>query len=148
MKVSVVGVGYVGLVAAACLADGGNHVICVDNDKKKIENLQKGLIPIYEPGLEEIIRRNEKAGRLVFTTELKEGVEHSLIIILGVGTPSAPDGSADISAVLSVAEEIAQLMKEYRILVVKSTVPVGTYKVVSDLIASKTEVPFDYVSNP
>ena len=148
MKVSVVGDGYVGLVAAACLADGGNNVICVDNDKKKIENLQKGLIPIYEPGLEEIIRRNEKAGRLVFTTELKEGVEHSLIIILGVGTPSAPDGSADISAGLSVAEEIAQLMKEYRILVVKSTVPVGTYKVVSDLIASKTEVPFDYVSNP
>lgn len=148
MKVSVVGVGYVGLVAAACLADGGNHVICVDNDKKKIENLKKGVIPIYEPGLEEIIRRNEKAGRLVFTTELKEGVEHSLIIILGVGTPSAPDGSADISAVLSVAEEIAQWMKEYRVLVVKSTVPVGTYKVVSDRIASKTEIPFDYVSNP
>ncbi|HOQ05521.1 MAG TPA: UDP-glucose/GDP-mannose dehydrogenase family protein [Anaerohalosphaeraceae bacterium] len=148
MKVSVVGVGYVGLVAAACLADGGNHVICIDKDKKKIDNLKKGIIPIYEPGLEEIVRRNEKGGRLTFTTDLKEGVEQSLILILGVGTPSAPDGSADISAVLAVAEEIAKWMKEYRIIVVKSTVPVGTHKVVSELIASKTQVPFDYVSNP
>lgn len=148
MKVSVVGVGYVGLVAAACLADGGNHVICIDKDKKKIDNLKKGIIPIYEPGLEEIVRRNVKVGRLVFTTDLKEGVDQSLVIILGVGTPSAPDGSADISAILSVAEEIAGCMKEYRIIVVKSTVPVGTHKIVSELIASKTQVPFDYASNP
>ena len=148
MKVSVVGVGYVGLVAAACLADGGNHVVCVDKDKKKIDALKKGIIPIYEPGLTEIIKRNEVQGRLVFTTDLKEGVENSLVIFIGVGTPSAEDGSADISAVLAVIEQIAELMTEYRIIVTKSTVPVGTHKIVSELISSKTEVPFDYVSNP
>lgn len=148
MKITVAGVGYVGLVAAGCLADGGNHIICVDNDKAKIENLKKGIIPIYEPGLSEIIQKNVKAGRLSFTTNLKEGVDNSLIIIIGVGTPSAPDGSADISSVLDVAEKTAQLMTSYRIIVTKSTVPVGTYQIVSDLMASKTNVPFDYVSNP
>jgi UDPglucose 6-dehydrogenase len=148
MKVSVVGTGYVGLVAAACLADGGNHVICVDTDRKKIEGLKKGMIPIYEPGLAEIVARNEKAGRLTFTTDLKEGVDNSLVIVLGVGTPSAPDGSADISAVLKVAQQIAGLMSSYKIIVTKSTVPVGTHKIVSDLMKSKTEQPFDYVSNP
>jgi UDPglucose 6-dehydrogenase len=148
MKVTVVGVGYVGLVAAACLADGGNHVTCVDNDRKKINDLNEGIIPIYEPGLTEIVKRNKDARRLVFTTNLKQGVDNSLLIVLGVGTPSAPDGSADISAVLNVAEEIAAVMKDYKIIITKSTVPVGTHKVVSDLIASKTEVPFDYVSNP
>ena len=148
MKVTVVGVGYVGLVAAACLADGGNHVICVDNDPKKIDNLNNGIIPIYEPGLTEIVKRNKDAKRLVFTTDLQQGVDTSLLIFLGVGTPSAPDGSADISAVLTVAGQIAATMKEYKIIITKSTVPVGTHKVVSDLIASKTEVPFDYVSNP
>lgn len=148
MKVTVVGVGYVGLVAAGCLADGGNHVLCVDNDKKKIENLKNGIIPIYEPGLTEIVQRNEKAGRLKFTTDLKEGVDNSRVIILGVGTPSAADGSADISAVLEVSGKIAESMKEYRIVVTKSTVPIGTCKIVSDLISSKTNVPFDYVSNP
>ena len=148
MKVAIVGVGYVGLVAAACLADGGNHVICVDNDEKKVENLKNGVIPIYEPGLTEIVKKNVEAGRLVFTTDLQEGVENSLLIFIGVGTPSSPNGSADISAVLGVAEEIAKTMTEYRILVTKSTVPIGTHKIVSDLIASKTEVPFDYVSNP
>lgn len=148
MKVSVVGVGYVGLVAAACLADGGNHVTCVDSDKKKIDDLKKGVIPIYEPGLTEVVVRNEKAGRLTFTTDLKEGVENSLVIFLGVGTPSAPDGSADISAVLKVAEQIAGVMTSYKIIVTKSTVPVGTHKKVSEIIASKTEIPFDYVSNP
>lgn len=148
MKVSVVGVGYVGLVAAACFADGGNHVICVDRDTKKINDLNNGIIPIYEPGLSEIVKRNVQAGRLLFTTDLKQGVDNSLIIFIGVGTPSADDGSADISAVLSVAENIAELMTEYRILVTKSTVPVGTHKIVSDVIAAKTEVPFDYVSNP
>ncbi|HRV21238.1 MAG: UDP-glucose/GDP-mannose dehydrogenase family protein [Phycisphaerae bacterium] len=148
MKIAVAGVGYVGLVAAGCLADGGNHVICVDNDAVKIENLKKGIIPIYEPGLSEIVQKNVKAGRLTFTTNLKEGVDNSLIIIIGVGTPSAPDGSADISAVLDVAEKTAQYMTDYRIIVTKSTVPVGTYKKVTDLMASKTNVPFDYVSNP
>ncbi|MHC5098036.1 MAG: UDP-glucose dehydrogenase family protein [Planctomycetota bacterium] len=148
MKVAVVGVGYVGLVAAACLADGGNHVVCVDKDKKKIDNLRNGIIPIYEPGLTEIVKKNVEAGRLLFTTDLQEGVENSLVIFIGVGTPSSPDGSADISAVLGVAEEIAKMMTDYRILVTKSTVPIGTHKIVSDLIASKTEVAFDYVSNP
>ena len=148
MKVSVVGVGYVGLVAAACLAEGGNHVVCVDNDEKKIDGLNNGVIPIYEPGLAEIIKRNEQAGRLSFTTDLKEGVDNSLVIFLAVGTPSAEDGSADISAVLAAAGEIAELMNGYRIIVTKSTVPVGTYKKVSEVIRSKTEKPFDYVSNP
>ncbi|MBM4104568.1 MAG: UDP-glucose/GDP-mannose dehydrogenase family protein [Planctomycetes bacterium] len=148
MKVSVIGTGYVGLVAAACLADGGNHVVCVDNDRKKIEGLKKGSIPIYEPGLAEIVARNEKSGRLTFTTDLKEGIDNSLVIILGVGTPSAPDGSADISTVLKVAQQIAGLMSSYKIIVTKSTVPVGTHKIVSELIKSKTEQPFDYVSNP
>ncbi|OQY05829.1 MAG: UDP-glucose 6-dehydrogenase [Planctomycetales bacterium 4572_13] len=148
MKVAVVGVGYVGLVAAACLADGGNHVICVDNDENKVANLKNGIIPIYEPGLTEIVKKNVQAGRLTFTTDLQEGVENSLVIFIGVGTPSLPDGSADISAVLGVAEKIAKTMTDYRILVTKSTVPIGTHKMVSDLIASKTEVAFDYVSNP
>ncbi|MHC4834561.1 MAG: UDP-glucose dehydrogenase family protein [Planctomycetota bacterium] len=148
MKVAAVGVGYVGLVAAACLADGGNHVVCIDNDKKKIDDLKSGVIPIYEPGLTEIVKKNVQAGRLTFTTDLQEGVDNALVIFIGVGTPSTPDGSADISAVLSVAESIAEKMTEYRIIVTKSTVPVGTHKTVHDLMASKTEVPFDYVSNP
>lgn len=148
MKVTVVGVGYVGLVAAACFADGGNHVTCVDSDQKKIDDLNNGIIPIYETGLTEVVKKNKDAKRLIFTTNLTQGVDSSLLIFLGVGTPSGADGSADISAVLKVAEEIAAVMKEYKIIVTKSTVPIGTHKVVSDLIASRTEVPFDYVSNP
>lgn len=148
MKITIVGVGYVGLVTAACLSDGGNHVVCVDNDKKKIDNLNAGIIPIYEPGLTEIIKHNESAGRLKFTTDLQEGIDHSLILFIAVGTPSSSDGSADISAVLSVASDIAEKMSEYRIIITKSTVPVGTHSKVSETIASKTEVAFDYVSNP
>jgi UDPglucose 6-dehydrogenase len=148
MRVSVVGVGYVGLVAAGCLAEGGNHVICVDTDKKKIDDLNHGIIPIYEPGLTEIVKHNLEAGRLTFTTDLEQGVENCLVIILAVGTPSAPDGSADISAVLEVAGAIAELMDDYRIIVTKSTVPVGTHQKVADVMAPKTEHPFDYVSNP
>jgi len=148
MKVAVVGVGYVGLVAAACLAEGGNHVICVDKDKNKINNLNDGIIPIYEPGLTEIIKHNEAAGRLIFTTDLKSAVDNSLIMFIAVGTPSADDGSADISAVLKVTGQIAELMDDYRIIVTKSTVPVGTHQKVSEVMSSKTEKPFDYVSNP
>jgi len=148
MKVCVVGIGYVGLVTAACLADGGNHVVCVDKDTKKIDGLKKGVIPIYEAQLAEIIKRNEAAGRLAFTTDLKYGVQTCRMIILAVGTPPLTDGSADISAVLSVAKDIAEYMPDYRIVVTKSTVPVGTHKIVSDLMASKTAKPFDYVSNP
>jgi UDPglucose 6-dehydrogenase len=148
MKVAVIGVGYVGLVTAGCLADTGNHVVCVDNDKKKIADLNKGIIPIYEPGLEEIVKTNRDAGRLVFTTDLKKGVEKSLIIFLAVGTPSAEDGSADISAILDTAGAIAELMDGYRVVVTKSTVPVGTYEKVTEVMASKTKHKFDYVSNP
>ncbi|HUS74260.1 MAG TPA: UDP-glucose/GDP-mannose dehydrogenase family protein [Sedimentisphaerales bacterium] len=148
MKICVVGVGYVGLVTAGCLAGAGNDVVCVDNDSGKIAGLKDGLIPFYEPALTEIIKHNEKLGRLHFTTDLKFGVDNSLIIFLAVGTPSGADGSADISAVLAVAGDIGENLSDYRIIATKSTVPVGTYKKVTDIIKSKTQIPFDYVSNP
>ena len=148
MKVCVVGIGYVGLVTAGCLAEAGNDVICVDNDVQKIAGLKDGAIPIYEPGLMEIVKHNEKLGRLHFTTDLKEGIDNSLIIFITVGTSSMPDGSADISAILSIASEIAENLGDYRVIVTKSTVPTGTGKKVMDIIKSKTETPFDYVSNP
>jgi UDPglucose 6-dehydrogenase len=148
MKICVVGSGYVGLVTAGCFAEAGNNVICVDNDSEKIAALKKGIVPFYEPGLTEIIMHNEQLGRLFFTTDLKFGVDNSLIIFLAVGTPSAPDGSADISAILTVAADIGEYLKDYRIIATKSTVPVGTYQKVTDIIQSRTEVPFDYVSNP
>jgi UDPglucose 6-dehydrogenase len=120
----------------------------VDVDSEKIEGLKKGIIPIYEPGLTEIVRHNERLGRLHFTTDLKYGVDNSLIIFLAVGTPPSPDGSADISAILAAAREVAKNLKEYRIIVTKSTVPVGTHKKVTDVIKSKTKTGFDYISNP
>ncbi len=148
MKVCVVGIGYVGLVTAGCLAEAGNEVICVDVDEEKISGLQRGVIPIYEAGLTEIIKHNLKPGRLHFTTDLKFGIDNSIVIFLAVGTPSAADGSADISAILSVSAEIAENLSDYRIIVTKSTVPVGTYKKVTETMRSKTGVSFDYVSNP
>jgi UDPglucose 6-dehydrogenase len=148
MKVCVVGIGYVGLVTSCCLADAGNDVVCVDVDEKKIENLKNGTIPIYEPGLAEIVTRNEKLGRLQFATDLKYGVDNSSVIFMAVGTPSMPDGSADISAILDVSGQIGEYLTDYRIIATKSTVPVGTHKKVVELIGSKTDVPFDYVSNP
>jgi UDPglucose 6-dehydrogenase len=148
MKICVVGIGYVGLVSAGCFAEAGNDVVCVDVDEKKIAGLKNGIIPIYEPGLAEIVKHNEKLGRLHFTTDLKYGIDNSLVIFLCVGTPSRPDGSADISAVLDVAGHIAQNLKEYRIIVTKSTVPIGTCDKITDLIKAKTQVTFDYVSNP
>jgi UDPglucose 6-dehydrogenase len=148
MKICVVGIGYVGLVTSACLAEAGSKVVCVDNDSGKIADLKNGAIPIYEPGLAEMVKRNEKLGRLQFTTDLKYGLDNSLIVFIAVGTPSAPDGSSDISAVLSVADGIAEHIRDYRIIATKSTVPVGTCQKVTDVIKSKTEVPFDYVSNP
>ena len=148
MRIGVVGTGYVGLVAGACLADGGNHVICVDKDEGKIETLNSGGIPIYEPGLAEIVGRNVKAERLRFTTDLKEAVAESLVIFLGVGTPPARDGSADLSAIFQVVDTIAETMDGYRIVVMKSTVPVGTHKQISERMAARTEHKFDYVSNP
>ena len=148
MQICVTGVGYVGLVTGACLAEAGNNVVCVDNDGEKIAGLKNGVIPIYEPGLTEIVRHNTRLNRLHFTTSLKEGVDNSLIIFLAVGTPSAQDGSSDLSAVISVANGIAENLRDYRIIATKSTVPVGTCHKVSEIIKSKTEVPFDYVSNP
>jgi UDPglucose 6-dehydrogenase len=148
MKITVVGVGYVGLVAAACFAEAGTTVFCVDKDGPKIRQLRRGKVPIYEPGLEDIIKRNITAKRLIFTASLKQAVEQSLIIFIAVGTPSVPDGSADISAVLEVSGQIAEYMPDYRIIATKSTVPVGTCRKVSELISSKTDKPFDYVSNP
>ena len=148
MQVGIAGVGYVGLVAGACLADGGNHVTCMDTDKGKIGTLKEGGIPIYEPGLLEIIKRNVKAGRLTFTTDWADTVKKSLVLFIGVGTPAAPDGSADLSAIMKVAEDIGRHMDGYRIIVTKSTVPVGTHKKVIAAIRSRTEHQFDYVSNP
>ena len=148
MKICVVGIGYVGLVTAGCLAEAGNNVVCVDNDSEKIARLKDGEIPIYEPGLTEIVEHNEKLGRLHFTTDLKYGLDNSLIVFLAVGTPPAQDGSADISAILDVTADIAEILTEYRIIATKSTVPVGTHKKVTDIIESKTKIPFDYISNP
>jgi len=148
MKICVVGVGYVGLVTAACLAEAGNDVTCVDNNEKKIQGLVNGIIPIYEPGLTELVKHNKKLNRLHFTTDLKSGVNNSLIIFLAVGTPPAEDGSPDMSAILSVAGDIAACLSEYRIVVTKSTVPVGTHQKITDIIRSRTKVAFDYVSNP
>lgn len=148
MRICVVGIGYVGLVTSACLAEAGNNVVSVDNNSEKIEDLHKGIIPIYEPGLSEIVKHNVKLGRLKFTTDLKYGIDNSFIIFLAVGTPSAPDGSSDISAVLSVADGITEHISDYRIIATKSTVPVGTCNKVTDVIKSKTPVRFDYVSNP
>ncbi|MHC4737496.1 MAG: UDP-glucose dehydrogenase family protein [Planctomycetota bacterium] len=148
MKICVVGIGYVGLVTAGCLAEAGNDCFCVDNDAEKIAGLKNGVIPLYEPGLTEIVKHNEKLGRLHFTTDLKKGIDNSLIIFIAVGTPPTPEGSADISGVLSVATEIGENIRDYRIIATKSTVPIGTYKKINDIIKSKTQVPFDYVSNP
>ena len=148
MKICVVGIGYVGLVTAGCLAEAGNNVVCVDNDSEKIARLKDGAIPIYEPGLTEIVEHNEKLGRLHFTTDLKYGLDNSLILFLAVGTPPTQDGSADISAILAVTADIAEILTEYRIIATKSTVPVGTHKKVTDIIESKTKIPFDYISNP
>lgn len=148
MKVCVVGTGYVGLVAGTCFAESGNDVICVDIDEAKIARLRQGEIPIYEPGLEELIKRNVAEGRLSFSTDLKDAVGRSLICFIAVGTPQGEDGSADLTAVLRVAASIAEAMDGYRVIVDKSTVPVGTAARVRDEMASRTSHPFDVVSNP
>ncbi|UCC29990.1 MAG: UDP-glucose/GDP-mannose dehydrogenase family protein [Phycisphaerales bacterium] len=148
MNMSVVGTGYVGLVAGACFAESGNHVICVDCDAEKIQTLQRDEIPIYEPGLAEIVARNSKAGRLEFTTDLEDAIRRSRVVFIAVGTPPGGDGSPDLSSILSVAETIGRTMDGYRIVVMKSTVPVGTHRKVSEAIAAHTDHPCDYVSNP
>jgi UDPglucose 6-dehydrogenase len=149
-KVAVIGSGYVGLVTAACLAELGNRVICVDNDKKKIESLKKGIIPIYEPGLEELVLKNKRAKRLNFISSIKEATEKSQVIFICVGTPSRADGSADLAAVEKVAHAIARAMTEYKVIVEKSTVPAETGEKIKRTIemSNSHKVSFDVVSNP
>lgn len=148
MKICVVGTGYVGLVAGTCLAEMGNDVICVDKDKKKLDKLKKGIVPIYEPGLEELIKSNVAERRLTFTDNLDMAVKKSLVCFIAVGTPQGDDGSADLSAVFAVAEGIAKSMDGYRVIVDKSTVPVGTADKVSAIVKKNTKHEFDVVSNP
>ena len=150
VKISIVGTGYVGLVTGACFSEAGHQVICVDNDPKKVEMLQAGGIPIYEPGLEEIVKRNVAAGRLRFTREIADGVTNSEVIFIAVPTPPKPDGSVDMSYVEKVAREIAATMTEYKIIVDKSTVPVKTGEKVAETVKryNKHKVDFDVVSNP
>lgn len=150
MKVCMIGTGYVGLVSGTCFAEIGHDVICVDNDEKKIEILNKGGLPIYEPGLEELIAKNVKAGRLRFTTSIREGVENSLFLFIAVGTPPKEDGEPDLSQIEQVAEEIGDAMNEYKIIIEKSTVPVQTGKWVRTVIErfSRKIKDFDVASNP
>lgn len=153
MHISVIGVGYVGLVTGACFAETGNDVLCMDIDKEKINKLKQGIIPIYEPQLEELVKNNLKEGRLRFETDIKKAVEHGLIVFICVNTPQDEDGSADLKYVQSVARDIGIYIEKYRIVVVKSTVPVGTCEMVKTTIMKelkkrKLEVPFDIASNP
>ncbi|MCK5594778.1 UDP-glucose/GDP-mannose dehydrogenase family protein [bacterium] len=150
MRVCVIGTGYVGLVTGICLADIGNNVICVDIDKEKIEGLKKGIIPIYEPGLEEMVERNLSEKRISFTTEVSEGVENSEIIFIAVGTPSKKSGEADLSYVEAVSQSVAKAMDSYRVIVEKSTVPVHTGEWVRQTVKQNNihDVDFDVVSNP
>jgi UDPglucose 6-dehydrogenase len=148
MKICVVGTGYVGLVAGTCFAESGNDVVCVDNVAAKVEMLRQGRVPIYEPGLEELIRRNVTEGRLSFTTELAEPVRQSPVCFIAVGTPEKTDGSADLGAVLAVSRGIATAMDGYRVVVTKSTVPVGTHKKIRAAMEPIAKHPFDVVSNP
>ncbi|MEN8139018.1 MAG: UDP-glucose/GDP-mannose dehydrogenase family protein [Bacteroidota bacterium] len=148
MNISVVGTGYVGLVTGTCLAETGNDVICVDIDKKKVDMMRNGEVPIYEPGLEMMFERNIKAGRLHFTTSLDEAVKHASIIFLALPTPPGADGAADLKYILKVADDIGKIIDEYKVIVDKSTVPVGTSDKVFAQIKQHTEVPFDVVSNP
>lgn len=153
MKVTVFGSGYVGLVTSACLAEVGNDVLCMDVDESKIKNLKDGVIPIYEPGLDTLVLDNQSAGRLTFTSDAQEAVQHGVFQFVAVGTPPDEDGSADLQYVLAVAETVATYMDEYKIIVDKSTVPVGTADLVRDKILQtlkerNVDVVFDVVSNP
>jgi UDPglucose 6-dehydrogenase len=148
MKISVIGTGYVGLVTGTCFSETGNTVTCVDIDKEKIAKLQQGIITIYEPGLEQLFERNIKQHRLTFTTNLEEGIKDAQIIFLALPTPPGEDGSADLKYILKVAEDLGPLLKDYTVLVDKSTVPVGTTDKVKAKIAAGAKVEFDVVSNP
>jgi UDPglucose 6-dehydrogenase len=153
MNVTIVGTGYVGLVSGACLADMGNHVFCVDVDAAKVKLLNAGQVPIYEPGLEPIVKRNRDAGRLAFSTDVAAGVAHGVLQLVAVGTPPGEDGSADLQHVLDAARSIGRHMEDYRVVVNKSTVPVGTADKVSEVVSKalnerKKNIPFSVVSNP
>lgn len=148
MKIAVIGTGYVGLVVGACLAETGNDVICVDRIESKVRTLRRGRMPIYEPGLEELVQRNASRKRLTFSTQLARAVRTSEIVFIAVGTPQGEDGSADLSHVLDVAREIARAMNGYKVIVDKSTVPVGTAARVRDIVRRETTHPFSVVSNP
>ncbi len=148
MKISVVGTGYVGLVTGTCFAEIGNTVTCIDIDEAKINKMRDGVIPIYEPGLEDIFSRNIKEGRLKFTNELKKGIEGAEVIFLALPTPPGEDGSADLSYILGVADSLGEILNEYTVIVNKSTVPVGTAEKVKTAILAKKIDNFDVVSNP
>jgi UDPglucose 6-dehydrogenase len=148
MRIAVVGAGYVGLVAGACFAESGNDVSCVDSDPAKVRSLQRGKVPFYEPGLDELVRRNRSEGRLTFTTTLPKAVRNAAVVFVAVGTPQGEDGSADLSHVLDVARDIARSMNGYTVVVHKSTVPVGTSERVREIIRRETTHPFSVVSNP
>ena len=153
MNVTIYGSGYVGLVTAACLAQVGNNVLCVDIDAERIKKLKQCIVPIHEPGLQELIQTNVEAARIEFTLDVQEGVKHGLFQFISVGTPPDEDGSADLQHVLTVANTIGQHMDEYKIIVNKSTVPVGTAKKVAQAVeeqlkARSTTAEFDVVSNP
>ncbi len=148
MNIAVIGTGYVGLVTGTCLAETGNHVVCVDIDVNKVEKLRNGIITIYEPGLESLFEHNIKQGRLSFTTELHEGISGADIVFLALPTPPGNDGSADLQYILKVADDLGQLLTKYTVIVDKSTVPVGTAERVRDHISKNTNQEFDVVSNP
>jgi UDPglucose 6-dehydrogenase len=148
MRIAIVGTGYVGLVLGACLAENGNTVVCVDKDESKIDTLKAGGMPIYEPGLEEMVRRNNQEERLSFSTDLPSAVRASQIVFIAVGTPQSEDGSADLQHVLGVARDVGRALNKYTVVVDKSTVPVGTAKRVREAVAAETSEPFSVVSNP
>lgn len=148
MKICVIGSGYVGLVAGACFADFGNHIICVDKDEEKIKKLKDGISPIYEPGLSELLQYNTGENRMTFTTSTQEGVENSDYIFIAVGTPTTPSGEANLSMVYDVAKDIGKFMNSYKVVIDKSTVPVGTAEKVKEIISKETKHEFDVVSNP
>jgi UDPglucose 6-dehydrogenase len=148
MKISVIGTGYVGLVTGTCLAESGNGVICMDIDARKISSLNSNIVPIYEPGLEELIKRNTRQGRLSFTTDMAKTVKMSDLIFIAVGTPPEEDGSADLKHILAAAKDIGKYMNGYKVIVNKSTVPVGTSDKIKAAIKNHTRYKFDVVSNP
>jgi len=148
MKIAVVGTGYVGLVTGTCFAETGNQVTCVDINEDKINRMKAGEVPIYEPGLEDLFHRNVEEGRLVFTTDLASGIEGAKVIFLALPTPPGEDGSADLKYILQVANDLGPLLKDYTVLIDKSTVPVGTSELVRNAVAKNAKVDFDVVSNP